>query len=59
MLNNNKIKFIVTETIQMHDEVNNLYEALMDEEHKDAEVALSKLSEKIKFIREDLSKKEK
>ena len=59
MLNNNKIKFIVTETIQMHDEVNNLYEALMDEEHKDAEAALSKLSEKIKFIREDLSKKEK
>ncbi|MCB0444250.1 MAG: hypothetical protein KDC68_01065 [Gelidibacter sp.] len=59
MLNNNKIKFIVTETIQMHDEVNNLYEALMDEEDKDAEVALSKLSEKIKFIREDLSKKEK
>lgn len=59
MLNNNKIKFIVAETLIMHEEVDNLYEALMDEEHKDAEQALSKLSEKIKFIREDLSKKEK
>lgn len=59
MLNSNKIKFIVAETLIMHEEVDNLYEALMDEEPKEAEQALSKLSEKIKFIREDLSKKEK
>lgn len=53
-----KIKFIVSETTQMHDLVAEAYEALMDNESKEAIIALDKIAEKTRALKADLLIKE-
>jgi hypothetical protein len=54
----NRAKFIISETSQMHDLVTDIYEALMDKEHPDATKLLDQLGEKVRNIKEDLLTKE-
>ena len=53
-----RVKFIVTETLQMHDMVTEAYEALIDEEDKEAVIILDKIAEKTRMLKSDLLTKE-
>lgn len=53
-----KIKFIVSETTQMHNEVAEAYEALMDREDKDAIKALDRICERARGLKADLLNQE-
>lgn len=53
-----RIKYIMEETTAMHDEVTEVYEALMDKEHKEALVSLEKIAERVRTIKADLLTKE-
>lgn len=53
-----RVNFIVSETTQLHDKVAEVYEALMDEENKEAIKALDLIAEKCREIKADLLTKE-
>lgn len=57
-MNENQIKFIVSETLNMHTDVDNIYESLMDGENKSALEALDKLGERVRNLKADLATKE-
>lgn len=51
-------KFVTRETLEMHDVVTDIYEALMDREDKEALVKLEVLAEKVRSLKADLCTKE-
>jgi len=53
-----RIKFIISETTQLHNKVAEVYEALMDEENKEAIIVLDLIAEKCREIKADLLIKE-
>lgn len=53
-----RVNFIVTETTNLHDLVAEAYEALMDNEKKEATVALTSIIEKAKELKDDLLNKD-
>lgn len=53
-----RIKFIVSETTQLHDKVAEAYEALMDEENDEAVKVLDSIAEKARELKADLLTKE-
>lgn len=55
---NSKINFIVTETTALHNDVAEAYEALMDEETKEAVKVLDRIAERARAIKLDLLTKE-
>lgn len=52
------IKFIVSETTELHNMVAEAYEALMDEENTEAVIVLDKIAEKTRALKADLLTKE-
>jgi threonine dehydrogenase-like Zn-dependent dehydrogenase len=57
-MKNSRINFIVTETTEMHNEVAEAYEALMDGETKEAIKVLDKIAERARTLKADLLTKE-
>ena len=53
-----RVNFIVTETTNLHDLTAEAYEALMDEENKEAVKVLDKIAEKARELKADLLNKE-
>jgi len=53
-----RVNFIVTETTNLHNLVAEAYEALMDNEKKEANVALTSIIEKAKELKDDLLNKD-
>lgn len=53
-----RVKFIVSETTQMHNEVAEAYEALMDNENKEAVKVLDKIADRARALKADLLNKE-
>ena len=53
-----RVNFIVTETTNLHDMVAEAYEALMDEENKEAIKVLDSIAEKTRELKADLLTKE-
>lgn len=54
----NRIKFIVSETTQLHDLTAEAYEALMDEEREEAIRVLDAIADKARALKKDLLTKE-
>jgi|TARA_R110000782_G_scaffold35642_2_gene85125 hypothetical protein len=52
------VKFILTETNEMHNEVTEAYEALMDGLNKEAILALDRIAERARTLKADLLTKE-
>lgn len=57
-MKNSRINFITTETTEMHNEVAEAYEALMDGETKEAIKVLDKIAERARTLKVDLLTKE-
>lgn len=53
-----RINFIITETTELHNKVTEAYEALMDEDNKEAIKVLDSIAEKAKELKADLLTKE-
>ena len=53
-----RVKFIVEETLNMHDIVTEIYEALMDDERAEAYALLDRLGESVRVLKNDLLTKE-
>lgn len=53
-----QIKFIVQETTEMHNEVAEAYEALMDEDNKEAIKVLDRIADRARVLKADLLTKE-
>ena len=53
-----RVKFIVEETLQLHDLVTEVYEALVDDERKEALSVLENIAEKVRVLKADLLTKE-
>lgn len=53
-----RIKFIVSETTEMHNEVAEAYEALIDGERIEAVLVLDKIAERARALKADLLTKE-
>jgi len=53
-----RISFIVAETTEMHNKVAEAYEALMDDERKEAIKVLDQIAEKSRELKKDLLTKE-
>lgn len=49
-----RVRYILEETSQLHDKVDEVYEALMDNEHKQAIKLLVQLADKARLIKSDL-----
>lgn len=53
-----RVAFIGSETNQLHDKVDELYEHLMDQEQGEALVVLEEIAEKVRQLKADLLTKE-
>lgn len=51
-------KYVVTATHELHDKVDEVYEALMDGEHEEALKQLNELTAKVGMMKKDLTTKE-
>ena len=58
MISKDQINFVVSETLNMHKDVDDIYESLMDGENKEALQFLDKLGERVRNMKADLSTKE-
>lgn len=57
-MDSRRIKFIVSETTAMHNDVAEAYEALIDGEDKEAIKVLDKIAERARTLKADLLTKE-
>ena len=57
-MNARKEKFIVTETTALHNEVAEAYEALIDEDNKEAIKVLDRIADRARTLKADLLTKE-
>lgn len=57
-MKDSRIKFITSETTEMHNEVAEAYEALIDGEDKEAIKLLDKIAERARTLKADLLTKE-
>lgn len=58
MNDKSRIEFIVSETLGIHSNVDELYEALMDGETKEALKILDIIGDRVRSLKADLSNKE-
>ena len=54
----NRVRFAVNESNLMHDDVDELYEALIDSEDDEAMIVLERIAERVRNIKADLTGKE-
>ena len=55
VMDQNKIKFIVAETTELHHKVSELYEALIDNEYDNSIKIIDNIRSKLLTIRKDLT----
>ena len=57
-MDRNKVKSITNIADNLHEEINSIYEALIDNELKDAETAINRMIESLKHLKTNLKEDE-